>query len=240
MQPTSPSGHPLGAAPAVGVRAAYDAVARTYDAQLTDELDGKPVDRALLDAFVELAGTGPIADLGCGPGHVTRYLAARHPAVLGIDLSPAMIAIARERAPHLAFTVGSMLRLPAAGGTWAGAVSLYSIIHLTPAERATACREFARTVRPGGWLLVAFHIDSPEFATGAVNHLTCWFGEPVDLDGFFLDPAEVAADLESAAFKVTARLIREPNPTVEYPSRRGYLLARRLEGGTPAGPGSGS
>ena len=33
-------------------------------------------------------GSGPIAGLGCGPGHVTRYLAARHPNVTGIDVSP--------------------------------------------------------------------------------------------------------------------------------------------------------
>lgn len=55
--------------------ATYDAVARTYDTELRDELARKPLDRALLDAFVELAGSGTIADVGCGPGQVTRYLA---------------------------------------------------------------------------------------------------------------------------------------------------------------------
>src|SRR5215207_2083897 len=119
---------------AVGVRATYDAVARAYDTQLGDELDGKPLDRALLEALVELAGAGVIADVGCGPGHVTRFLAARHPDVVGIDLSPRMIDIAREHAPALAFTVGSMTRLPAADEAWSGAVALYSIIHLTADE----------------------------------------------------------------------------------------------------------
>ena len=95
------------------VRAAYDAVAREYDRQLGGELDVKPLDRALLTALVDLVGTGTIADVGCGPGHVTRYLAALHDDVLGVDLSPAMIAIAGERAPHLRFTIGSMLRLAA-------------------------------------------------------------------------------------------------------------------------------
>ena len=212
---------------AVGVRAAYDAIARAYDAQLGDELDGKPFDRALLDGFTGLAGPGTIADVGCGPGHITRFLAARHADVIGIDLSPGMIAVARERAPDLVVAVGSMLRLPAADGAWAGAVALYSIIHLTAGERAIACREFARTVRPGGWLLAAFHVDSPEFAIGEVNHLTTWFGEPVELDGFFLDPAEVVVDLESAGFAVMAEAVRQPLPEVEYPSRRCYVLAQR-------------
>jgi ubiquinone/menaquinone biosynthesis C-methylase UbiE len=211
----------------LGVQAAYDAIARAYDAQLADELDGKPLDRALLEGFVELAGAGTIADVGCGPGHVTRFLAARHPDVIGVDLSPGMIVVGRERAPELAFAVGSMLQLPVKGGAWAGAVALYSIIHLTAQQRATACREFARVVRPGGWLLVSFHVDSPEFATGEVNHLTSWFGESVELDGYFLDPAEVVAELESAGFAVMAEVRRQPSPELEYPSRRCYLLAQR-------------
>jgi ubiquinone/menaquinone biosynthesis C-methylase UbiE len=208
------------------VRATYDAIARSYDAQFASELDGKPLDRGLLAALTDLAGQGTIADVGCGPGHVTRFLAARHPDVTGIDLSPGMIAAARARAPELTFTVGSMLELPAGDAAWAGAVALYSIIHLTAAERATACREFARTIRPGGWLLVAFHVDSAEFATGEVNHITTWFGEPVRIDGYFLDPASVTGDLEAAGFSVMATTIRQPWPGIEYPSRRCYLLAQ--------------
>ncbi len=213
---------------AVGVRAVYDAVAGAYDAALRDELDGKPLDRGLLTAFAELAAPGPLADVGCGPGHVTRFLAARHPHVIGIDLSPAMVAIARQRTPELTFTVGSMLRLPVVDGAWAGAVALYSIIHLTGQDRRTAWRELSRALRPGGWLLVAFHIDSAEFEAGQVNHLRNWFGRSVELDGFFLDPAQVVAELQSAGFALVAQLQRQPSSGVEYPSRRGYLLAQRL------------
>jgi len=213
---------------AVGVRAAYDAVARAYDRQFGDELDGKPLDRALLAVLVELVGTGTIADVGCGPGHVTRYLATQHADdVVGVDLSPGMIAVARERAPELTFTVGSMLLLPTTDAAWAGAVSLYSIIHLTADERAAACREFARVIQPGGWLLVAFHVDSPQFATGEVNHFTTWFGQSVELDGYFLDPSEVISQLAAAGFTVMANLERQAAPEVEYPSRRCYLLAQR-------------
>lgn len=210
-----------------GVQAAYDAIAGAYDEQLRDELRFKPLDRALLDALLELAGEGTVADVGCGPGHVTRFLAARHSGVVGIDLSPRMIAIARQRAPELSFSVGSMLELPAEDNAWAGAVLLYSIIHLTPEERAAACRELARVVRPHGWLLIAFHIDSPDFAAGEVNHITEWFGEEVDLDGFFLEPPAVTRDVTAAGFGVVATTIRQPHPAIEYPSRRCYLLAQR-------------
>lgn len=211
----------------MSVRETYDAVAGAYHAQLADELDHKPLDRALLAAFLELAGEGTIADVGCGPGHVTRFLAARHPDVAGLDLSPQMIGIARERAPELSFTVASMLDLPVPDAGWAGAVALYSIIHLSAAERATACRELARTIRPRGWLLISFHVDSADVNAGGTSHLTTWFGSEVNIDVHFLDPAVVTGDLETAGFSVRSSTFREPLAPQEFPSRRAYLLAQR-------------
>ena len=84
------------------LRAGYVTVARAYREQLGNELAGKPLDRAMLDAFVESV-TGLIVDVGCGPGHVTRYLASRGASVEGVDLSPAMIAEATASQPGLAF-----------------------------------------------------------------------------------------------------------------------------------------
>jgi SAM-dependent methyltransferase len=181
----------------------------------------------VLEAFTELAGEGTIADVGCGPGHVARFLAARQARVIGIDISPGMIGVACEHAPALPFAVGSMLQLPAADGAWSGIIALYSIIHLTAVCRARACREFARTLRPGGGVLAAFHSVSPDVAAGEVNHLTTWFGKAVELDGYFLEPADVAGDVAAAGFAVTATLVRSPCPGIEYPSRRCYLLAQR-------------
>jgi ubiquinone/menaquinone biosynthesis C-methylase UbiE len=226
-RPDTPGSVPAQDFDAGRVGAAYDSVARAYDLELGDELTGKPLDRALLTAVAELAGPGPIADVGCGPGHVTRFLADRHPAVLGVDISPGMLQVARERAPELAFVRGSLLRLPTADAALSGVIALYSIIHLAAGDRVQACREFGRAIRPGGWLLLAFHIDSPDFAAGEINHLTSWFGQDVQLDGYFLEPATVARDVEGAGFAVTASVVRSPRPEIEYPSRRCYLLAQR-------------
>jgi hypothetical protein len=53
------------------LRRDYDAVAGEYARRIAGELEGKPLDRALLDAFAEqVRPHGPVADLGCGPGHV--------------------------------------------------------------------------------------------------------------------------------------------------------------------------
>ncbi|HWO19956.1 MAG TPA: methyltransferase domain-containing protein [Kofleriaceae bacterium] len=213
-------------------RESYDAVAETYADKFEGELEDKHLDRALLDTFAELCrGAGPVYDLGCGPGHVTRYLAGRGALARGLDLSPEMVRIARARSPGLDFVAGSMTALEAADASWAGAVALYSIIHLDRDERRRAFREIARVLRPGGWLLVAFHVSSAEQPPGSSIHLESWLGASVDLTTYFLDPGEVLEDLREAGLALRARMDREPWSATEYPSRRCYALARR---GNPA------
>jgi SAM-dependent methyltransferase len=214
------------------VRSSYDAVAQRYAEEIGDELIGKPIDRALYGCFAELvrelAGRGrPVGDIGCGPGHVCRYLAGLGLSVVGVDISPGMIQVARLRHPHLRFEVGTFAGLPAGDGEWAGAVAPYSIIHLDRDERRAGFAELARAVAAGGWLLVAFHISDAETGAGQARHVSEWFEAPVELDFHFLDPAEVAADLAAAGFAVMSRTDREPWPDVEHPSRRSYLLAQR-------------
>lgn len=99
------------------VSASYDAVALRYAEEIGDELRGKPVDRALYGCLAELVrdlGTGKaVADVGCGPGHVTRYLADLGLTARGVDASPGMIEVARRRHPDLTFEVGTFADLPA-------------------------------------------------------------------------------------------------------------------------------
>ena len=209
-------------------RAAYDAVAGEYTARLADELDGKPLDRALLAAFAELVGAdGVVADVGCGPGHVAEYLRRQGCAMVGIDLSPSMIEIARGRYPGVDFQVGSMLDLAAADDAWAGAVLLYSIIHLSHKQRTQAYGELARVIRPGGLVLISFHVGDAEHAPGEAETVYDFFGQPVELTSHYLAPDDVGAGLAAGGFVEIARLEREPDPAAEYPSRRCYLLARR-------------
>jgi SAM-dependent methyltransferase len=209
------------------VRESYDAVAADYATSFGDELDHNPLHRAMIDGYAALVPTGTIGDVGCGPGHIAAYLAQRGLDVVGIDLSPHMIDVARARYPALAFRVGSMTNLDVPDGAWDGLVAVYSIIHLPPDERRRAYREFARVLRAGAWILVAFHIESATLKAGESIHLEEFLGRAVDLDGYFISPDEVAAGLTDAGIDVLARSEREPWPDIEYPSRRAYLIGRR-------------
>lgn len=204
-----------------GTRHSYDAVAAQYADGFRDELAHKPLDRALLRCLIEAAGTGaPLADLGCGPGHVAGWLARHGAAVVGIDLSDGMIAVARREHPEAEFRPGDLLALPARGGEFAAVAVLYSVIHLDPGELPRACAEIHRVLRPGGRALVSFHIGSE------VRHVTEWWGQEVDLDFRFLETADVSRAMAGAGLVEEARLERASYPG-EVDTRRGYLLGRR-------------
>src|SRR5262245_26954988 len=98
-------------------RASYDSVAEAYASHLASELSGKPLDRHLLNRFAEeTRGRGLVADLGCGPGQIAKYLHDQGLTIAGFDLSEKMIECASRLFPGIDFSVGDMrqLGLPAA------------------------------------------------------------------------------------------------------------------------------
>jgi SAM-dependent methyltransferase len=202
-------------------RESYDELAATYTERIFTELAGKPLDRHLLNRFAEdVRDHGLVADLGCGPGHVARYLHDQGVRMLGVDLSPRMIDSARQRSPGIEFRVGDMRALDLPDGALAGIVAFYSLIHIGEPEMGATLRELRRVLAPGGLLLVAFHIGEE-----TVHRDELW-GHPVSLDFRFLMPSPMVARLIEAGFVVLERVEREPYPEVEHPSRRCYLLAR--------------
>lgn len=207
-------------------RAAYDLVADDYAALLEGELEKLPLERAMLTAFVEqvaAAGGGPIADLGCGPGRVAGFLRGIGADVRGIDLSPGMIAVARRDHPGIPFEVASMADLPFGDGELAGALAWYSIIHVPQEQQDAVFAEFARVVRPEGFLLLAFQVS--ESGDEDVVHLRQAYGHEIDLRTRRQSPARVTRRLADAGFVPLAELVREP--IAPEKSRQAFLLAQR-------------
>ncbi|MDQ0779413.1 SAM-dependent methyltransferase [Streptomyces aurantiacus] len=187
-------------------RTAYDSWATPYAELFANGLEDFPLDRAMLTAFadfVQADGGGPVADLGCGPGHVTSLLHSLGLDASGVDLSAEMIAIARTARPDLRFEVGSMTALDLADGGLGGVVARYSIIHTPPERLPEVCAEFHRVLAPGGHLLVAFqaHDDPSELAES--------FDHKVAL-AYRWSPDRVAGLLTEAGFTEKARLHRAP------------------------------
>ncbi|WP_328738483.1 class I SAM-dependent methyltransferase [Streptomyces erythrochromogenes] len=207
------------------VRASYDAVAVDYARLLGTELAGKPLDRAVLAAFAECVrgeegGAGrAVADLGCGPGRVTAHLDGLGVRAFGVDLSPAMVAVARRAYRGLRFEVGSMAALDVADGVLGGVLAWYSTVHTPPSELPGVFREFARVLAPGGHALIAFEAGDERVR---LEHA---YGHPVDLDLYRIPPDRLAALLAGAGLTEVARLLREPTPRETAP--QAFLLARK-------------
>ena len=207
------------------LQATYDRLAERYAETFIDELDRKPFDRALLDTFAEQirASRAPsqVWDLGCGPGHVGRYLADQRLQVCGLDLSEQMVAIARRLNPGMHFVQGSMLALPVADASLAGIVSFYALHHLARDQVVDALRKLHRALRPGGTLLLGFHGGEGELFADQM------LGMPVAIHATLLGREEMAEYARQAGFGGVEVSERAPYP-FEHQSQRVYLLATRL------------
>ena len=201
-------------------RDSYDTVAASYAELIKLDLDRAPYDRAMLHEFVALVReSGPVGDLGCGPGHLTAYLDAAGVSAFGVDLSPGMVEIARKQYPALRFEPGSMTGLELADGGLGGVVSWYSIVHMALDQLPTVFAEFFRVIAPGGHLLLAFKAGERK---SPLNHA---YGHDVSLTVYWQSPERVAELLEQAGFAIQARLVRAPGEMDKGP--QAFVLARK-------------
>lgn len=193
-------------------RDSYDTDAAGYAEQVRGLLDGHPHLRASLAVFAESvggAGGGPVADVGCGPGYVTRHLHDLGVDAFGIDLSPEMIAIARRDHPDLGFEVGSMTDLPLLDRSVGGVLAFWSVIHIPDVAVPGVFGEFRRVLRPGGPLLVGFHVgDETRHST------TGYTGRPISVDSHRRRPEQVSRWLREAGFTIDAELLIRPDEEI--------------------------
>ncbi|CAM5241158.1 methyltransferase [Streptomyces spiroverticillatus] len=214
-------------------RLAYDTVAVSYaelvPATFADDVHG----RAMIGAFAELTrklDAGPVADLGCGPGHVTAHLRSLGVDAFGVDLSSRQVEVARRRYPDLRFAEGSMTGLDLADGSLGGVLSWYSVVHTPPELLPVVFAEFHRVLAPGGHALIAFK------AGDRLRHLEHAYGHELSLDVYWTSPDRIAELLGRAGLLEVARLIREPSEQ-ERPrqGQQAYLLGRK-----PVRPAAGA
>jgi SAM-dependent methyltransferase len=193
-------------------RSSYDTDASGYAEQVRGLLGERPYLRGSLALFADLvrgAGGGPVADVGCGPGYVTRFLHDAGVDAFGIDLSPEMIAIARRSYPDLRFEVGTMTDLDLAEDSVAGLVAFWSVIHVPDDTVPGVFEEFRRVLRPASPLLVGFHVGDETDHTSEG-----YTGRPINVDSYRRPPGKVAGWLRDAGFMIEAELVMRPDEDV--------------------------
>jgi SAM-dependent methyltransferase len=198
-------------------RTSYDTVATSYADVVRDALTRDPYLRGTLAMFAGMVDGGPVADMGCGPGHVTAHLHELGVDAFGVDLSPGMVEVARRDHPGLRFEVGSMTDLDLPDASLAGLLAWWSLIHVPDELVPAVFGQFRRVLRPGGPVLLGFHVgDESRLKTEGYG------GHPMKVQVYRRQPGQVAGWLRDAGFTVEAQLLLDSD------ERPGALVFARL------------
>jgi SAM-dependent methyltransferase len=208
------------------VRAAYDAAAAEYAVAFAEDLSQLEVDRAVLDETadrVAAAGSlGPVIDLGCGPAQVGAHLARRGASVVGVDLSPGMLAVARAREASMPLACGDMRALPLLTASCAAVVAFYCLQHIDRAAVPLVLEEIRRVLSADGMLVVAVHLgDGEVFVTDFLGHEVSPMGGTL----FAADELTVLLGTHGFALESTRTRLGLAH---EYQSERVYVIARAV------------
>jgi len=114
-------------------------------------LELAPVSEVAVGAL-GLRGSERVLDVACGTGNAALLADAAGARVVGVDTSPRLLEVARERVPGAEFVLADGAGLPFEDASFDAAVSVFGVIFARPAD--AAAREIARVVRPGGRVVV--------------------------------------------------------------------------------------
>jgi SAM-dependent methyltransferase len=204
----------------------YNATAESYAATRIDELSKKHLDRLILNEFARLnKDNGTCADFGCGPGQATKFLFdAGVKDIIGIDISPGMVNVARRLFPYIKFETGDLLALPYEENYFSSAVAFYAIVHFDYDQIAKAFKEINRVLRKDGHFLFSFHVGDETVHFDKANDID------VDIDLHFFQTNRILELLRDSKFKIIDTIERFPYPDVEYATKRAYVWAEKFNG----------
>lgn len=202
-------------------RRSFNLAAEKYYELFKDEMKQKEYDRAILDKFAgDFDTKSVVCDVGCGPGHITKYLFDKGLNVFGVDISERCIEIARRENPKMRFQVMDMARLDVADESLGGIVSYYSIIHTPKRFVPMLFREFNRVLRKGGKILIVVKKGSTE---GYVDDLV---GFKTRLHFTNFTEEELKSYLRTSGFELTFLETRQPYD-FEISVERIYVIGRK-------------
>ncbi len=204
--------------------AAYEEMAEAYHRLIDHKPHNAYYDRPNTLSLIPEPGGKAILDAACGPGKYAEILRSRGADVTGFDVSPRMVAFAKERnkgagtffVHDLADPLGML-----ADGSF-DVVLCALALHYLP-DWTPAIREFGRVLKPGGHLVIS--IEHPFFEFNyfkstqyfEVEPVKCtWngFGKPVEVNSYRRPLQDCIAPLVNNGFYIDALL--EPRPVAEF------------------------
>ena len=204
-------------------RKSYNLAAEKYFEDFKDEMKQKEYDRVFLTEFSSHFNSQSIIwDVGCGPGHITRYVSATGLNVVGIDISERCIEVARRENPGMRFYVMDMAKLDIADESVDGIISFYSIIHTPKRYQPSLFSEFNRVLKIGGRIAIVVKKGDSE---GYVDELE---GFQTRLYFANFKEHEIRNYLENGGFKVTLLETRRPYD-FEIPVDRIYATGVKIK-----------
>ena len=136
--------------PERSVEAGYADWSKTYD------IPNNPLihlEETVLLPLLESLPPGRALDAACGTGRVSARLASAGHDVLGVDATPEMLALAREKVPGAEFVQGRLEELPVQDAAFDLVVCCLALDHC--ADVAPAIAELGRAARPGGRVVIS-------------------------------------------------------------------------------------
>lgn len=199
------------------VESSYDRIALDYHGS---RLAKTEKNISFLDGFAQhWPARGAVLDLGCGSGcPVAKYFYDRGLEVTGVDVSSAMLELAREAMPHGTFIRDDMAAVHFPDGGFDLVLSFFAIFHVPRTRHADLFGKIHNWLRPGGLLFATLGVEDRE-----ARAVEDWRGQPMYWSHF--DASTNIAMIEDAGFKPIWREIeRRPADDAHL-----FVLAQRAE-----------
>ncbi len=137
----------------------YNKIADKYAGQYFNNLS----DRPYFDKFLSYLTKGSrVLDIGCGNGNFSKYISDQGFDCEGIDLSPKMLKIARERLPGIKFTLKDMRKLDYDAESFDGLLVAYSLIHIPSDQIVSTLQGFNKILESKGIVLLITQKGEPD------------------------------------------------------------------------------
>jgi 2-polyprenyl-3-methyl-5-hydroxy-6-metoxy-1,4-benzoquinol methylase len=149
-----------------------------------------------------------VLDAACGPGNVSRYLMAQRPDLdlLGIDLAPRMVELAREAVPSAQFAVHDCRHLADLQLRFDGVICAFGLPYLSGDETMAFISAAAQALDPGGVLYLSTMLGKSEDS----GFEPCSTGEQVYINYYSED--QIVCSLQACGFTLLKQS-RLPSPS---------------------------